>query len=176
MSDLFLVDVTANDYYNFYYNMVAEVNKSVVTALQNTIPNRLMTQRAMNYRNNMLAGGLASHYGPGEFGVMSNFNISTGEFEYAFADQMAGICGIVQKNLAEEILERAKFYCPKDTGYLESTGHIEEEDNVTKIVFDCPYAWYVHEFTWKHHDYPTQAKFLTQAIYEIQNKYGFGWA
>ena len=48
-------------------------------------------------------------------------------------------------------------------------------DGKVRIYNDCPYAWYVEEFTWKHHEYPTRAKFLTTAIYEITQKYGFGW-
>lgn len=177
MSDLFYVDVTNANFYNFYYNMVAEVNKKVITALQSQLPNRLMTQKAMNFRNNVLAGGLRAHHGPGEFGVMANRNISTGEMEFISADQMAGICATVSRNMAEEIVERAIYYCPKKSGYLSESFRIEDNGDGTCTIYnDCPYAWYVEEFTWKKHDYPTQAKFLTTAVYEIQQKYGFGWA
>lgn len=181
MADLFYVDVTNANFYNFYYNMVAEVNKEVITALQSQLPDRLMTQKAMNYRNNVLAGGLAAHHGPGEFGVMANRNISTGELEFISADQMAGICATVSRNMAEEIVERAKYYCPIDTSHdglhLRDCFRIEDNgDGKCTIYNDMPYAWYVEEFTWKKHDYPTQAKFLTTAVYEIQQKYGFGWA
>lgn len=177
MADMFYVDILNTDSYNFYYNMVAEVNQAVISALKSEIPDRLMTQRATDYRNNMLAGGLRKSYGPGEFGVMSNYDRSTGQFEYMLADQMQGICATVSRNLADEIVERAIYYCPKDTGYLASSFRIEDLGNgQCRIYNDCPYAWYVEEFTWKNHDYPTRAKFLTTAVYEIQQKYGFGWA
>lgn len=176
MADMFYVDVIGVDY-NFYYNMVAEVNKAVVQALKSELPDRLMTDRAMNYRNNMLAGGLRGGWGPGEFGVMASKDSVTGDIEYMLASQMQGICATVSRNLADEIVERAIYYCPKDTGYLASSFRIEDLGNgQCRIYNDCPYAWYVEEFTWKNHDYPTRAKFLTTAVYEIQQKYGFGWA
>ena len=174
--NIFYVDIRATDYENFYYNMVAEVNKAVVDLLGSQLDSRLMTDRAMHFRNNVLNGGLAAHHGPGEFGVMGNRNHVTGDIEYIFADQMQGICATVSRNMAEEIVERAIYYCPKDTGYLASSFRIEDQGNGKCIIYnDCPYAWYVEEFTWKHHDYPTQAKFLTTAIYEIEKKYGL-WA
>ena len=177
MGEIFYVDILNADFYNFYYNMVAEVNEAVINAVKSELPDRLMTERAMNFRNNVLNGGLRRSHGPGEFGVMGNFNINTGEIEYLFADQMRGIAATVSHNLAEEIVERAIYYCPKDTGYLSESFRIEDNGDGTCTIFnDCPYAWYVEEFTWKHHDYPTRAKFLTTAVYEIQQKYGFGWA
>lgn len=176
-NDFFYVDVLNADYYNFYYNMVAEVNENVTEALHSMLPDRLMTQGAMNYRNNVLAGGLAAHHGPGEYGVMGNYNINTGELEYMLADRMAGIAAAMARNLADEVLERAIYYCPKDTGLLAESFRIEDKGDGTCIIFnDCPYAWYVHEFTWRNHEYPTRAKFLTTAIYEVQQKYGYGWA
>lgn len=177
MADMFYVDVLNTDSYNFYYNMVAEVNQAVISALKSELPDRLMTQRATDYRNNMLAGGLRKSYGPGEFGVMASYDRSTGSIEYLLADQMKGICATVSRNLADEIVERAIYYCPKDTGLLSESFRVEDLGNgKVRIYNDCPYAWYVEEFTWKHHDYPTRAKFLTTAVYEVQQKYGFGWA
>lgn len=175
--EIFYVDILNSDGYSFYYNMVTELNEAVIKAVKSTLPDRLMTERAMNYRNNMLAGGLKSGQGPGEFGVMGNYNPDTKEIEYMMADQMRGICATVSANLAQEIIERAIYYCPKDTGYLAESFRIEDlGDGKVRIYNDCPYAWYVEEFTWKHHEYPTRAKFLTTAIYEITQKYGFGWA
>lgn len=176
-NEVFYVDVLKANFYNFYYNMVAEVNEKVVEALHSTLPDRLMTKRAMDYRNNMLNGGLASKYGPGEFGVMGNYNINNGDIEYLMAGQMRGIAATVSSNLAEEIVERAKYYCPVNTGFLIESFRIEDIGNgECRIYNDCPYAWYVEEFTWKNHDHPKQAKFLTTAVYEIEQKYGFGWA
>ena len=175
-NDFFYVDIRGSGY-SFYYNMVAEVNEAVTDALKSALPDRLMTGGAMNYRNNMLAGGLAAHHGPGEFGVMGNFNTATGQMEYILADYMKGICATVSMNMAEEIVERAKYYCPVNKGILINSFRIEDlGDGKARIYNDCPYAWYVEEFTWKNHDYPKQAKFLETAVYEIEKKYGFGWA
>lgn len=177
MSEIFYVDILDSGNYNFYYNMVAEVNQAIITALKSELPDRLMTEKAMRYRNGMLAGGLKSGQGPGEFGVMSSYDTKTGNIEYILADQMQGICATVAENLALEIVERAKYYCPVDTGYLIDSFRIENlGDGKCRIYNDCPYAWYVEEFTWKKHNYPKRAKFLTTAVYEIQQKYGFGWA
>ena len=80
-----------------------------------------------------------------------------------------GIASEVSQELAEEVLERALYYCPVDTGRLKESGHIERiNDNKYLVVFDCPYAWYVHEHTWKDHDYPTCAKFLSIAVEEVK--------
>lgn len=80
-----------------------------------------------------------------------------------------GIASEVSQELAEEVLERALYYCPVDTGRLKESGHIERiNDNNCLVVFDCPYAWYVHEHTWKDHDYPTCAKFLSIAVEEVK--------
>ena len=179
--NFFYIDILDTANYTFYYNMVAEVNKGITRALRSELPDRLMTPRAMAYRNNVLAGGLTSGKGPGEFGVMANYDVNTGNIEYLLADSidwhMKGICATVSANMAEEIVERAQYYCPVDKGHLIKCFRIEDLGNgKCRIYNDCHYAWFVEEFTWKHHDYPKRAKFLTTAVFEIQNKYGFGWA
>ena len=173
---MFYMDVREIDNYAFYYNMVAEVNKNV-TKVVGELTDRPISQGAMNYRNNRLAGGLSKSYGPSEFGMMGVKNLNTGKMEYASALDMAGISAKVSKDIAQEILERAIFYCPKDSGYLASTGRIEQmPDGSCRIFFDCPYAYYVHEYTWRKHDFPTCAKFLTLAIQEVETLHGYGWA
>lgn len=108
-----------------------------------------------------------------DYAKVGAFNLKTGETVLIDQSQMAGITKQINEGLAQEILERAKYYCPKDTGYLASTGHIDyETDGTCRITFDCPYAWYVHELTYRNHDYPTSAKFLDIAIQEIYAKYG----
>lgn len=80
-----------------------------------------------------------------------------------------GIAAEVSQSLAEEVLERALYYCPVDTGTLYRSGHIERiNDNTCLVVFSCEYAWYVHEHTWKEHEYPTCAKFLSIAVEEVK--------
>nr|DAG01628.1 MAG TPA: Minor capsid protein [Siphoviridae sp. ct87j35] len=161
MSDRFLVDVRSTDDYTFYYNMLKRVNQHVI----NIVDSKVLANRPMA-RDNYIE----------ETGIMGSYNLQSHDVEYALASQMAGITAGINRELAEQVLERALYYCPVDTGYLRSTGHIEENENGScSVVFDCPYAWYVHEFTWREHDFPTRSHFLIQAVYEIEKEQGW-WA
>lgn len=161
MSDRFLVDVRSTDDYTFYYNMLKRVNQHVI----NIVDSKVLANRTMA-RDNYIE----------ETGIMGSYNLQSHDVEYALASQMAGITAGINRELAEQVLERALYYCPVDTGYLKSTGHIEENENGScSVVFDCPYAWYVHEFTWREHDFPTRSHFLIQAVYEIEKEQGW-WA
>ena len=174
----FYVDITTTDYFNFYYNMVAEVNENVVKVVGDALNLRPMTLGAKQYIAGRQAGGLrAPSKGPSMFGVMGNINRATGEVDFASALDMQGITMAVNRELAEEILALSKYYCPVDTGQLRDSGHIEQNsDGSCRIVYDCSYAWYVHEFSWKNHAYPTRDHFLTQAVYEVEKLHGIGWA
>ena len=161
MSDRFLVDVRSTDDYTFYYNMLRSVNQHVI----NIVDSKVLANRPMA-RDNYITGTQ----------IMGSYNLQSHDVEYALALQMAGITAGINRDLAEQVLERALYYCPVDTGYLRSTGHIEENENGScSVVFDCPYAWYVHEFTWREHDFPTRSHFLIQAVYEIE-KEQWWWA
>lgn len=161
MSDRFLVDVRSTDDYTFYYNMLRSVNQHVI----NIVDSKVLANRPMA-RDNYITGTQ----------IMGSYNLQSHDVEYALALQMAGITAGINRELAEQVLERALYYCPVDTGYLRSTGHIEENENGScSVVFDCPYAWYVHEFTWREHDFPTRSHFLIQAVYEIEKEQGW-WA
>lgn len=161
MSDRFLVDVRSTDDYTFYYNMLKRVNQHVI----NIVDSKVLANRPMA-RDNYIE----------ETGIMGSYNLQSHDVEYALASQMAGITAGINRELAEQVLERALYYCPVDTGYLRSTGHIEENENGScSVVFDCPYAWYVHEFTWREHEFPTRSHFLIQAVYEIEKEQGW-WA
>lgn len=82
---------------------------------------------------------------------------------------------VVNKDIAEKVLERAKYYCPVDTGRLRDSGHIEyNSDGTCYIIFDAPYAFIVHESTWVNHEFPTSAKFLDRAVAEISSFYNIG--
>ena len=81
--------------------------------------------------------------------------------------------------LAEKILERAKHYCPVDTGNLRDSGRVvqSDSDNSCLVVFDASYAWFVHEFTWRNiistgNPYGIH-KFLEVAYQEIMKEEGF---
>ena len=161
MSDRFLVDVRSTDDYTFYYNMLRSVNQHVI----NIVDSKVLANRPMA-RDNYITGTQ----------IMGSYNLQSHDVEYALALQMAGITAGINRELAEQVLERALYYCPVDTGYLRSTGHIEENENGScSVVVDCPYAWYVHEFTWREHDFPTRSHFLIQAVYEIEKEQGW-WA
>lgn len=174
----FYVEVDQTGFYNFYYNMVAEVNENVARVLRDDLNLRPITSDAKTYIQNRQAGGLREpSKGPAMFGVMGNRNQATGELEFISALDMQGITASVNAQLAEEILALAKYYCPVDTGNLRDSGRIEQNpDGSCRIFFDCPYAWYVHEFSWKNHAYPTRDHFLTEAIYVVEKLHGFGWA
>ena len=88
-------------------------------------------------------------------------------------NELNSIKANVNNKIAGEVLERAKYYCPVDTGRLKESGHLEPQpDGSVDVVFDCEYAWYVHEDMNKIHAFPTCAKFLTIAVEEIKKLYG----
>ena len=161
----FYVDVgdsnSAN--YVFYYN----INKLISNGINEAVRKVIGTEAEK---------GLAKDgY---DYARMVQFNLDTGQVEDNEEHfEMQGITASINKELAEEVLQRAIYYCPKDTGFLASSGRIEQNnDGSCRIYFDCGYAWYVHEFSWKQHEFPTCDHFLTRAIYEVQKEHGFGWA
>lgn len=174
----FYVDVNENGFYNFYYNMVAQVNEAVVRVLRDDLNLRPISSSAQAYIQGRQAGGLRTpSKGPAMFGVMGNRNQATGELEFMSALDMQGITAAVNASLAEEILALSNYYCPVDTGRLRDSGRIEQNpDGSCRIFYDCSYAWYVHEFSWKNHAYPTRDHFLTEAIYVVEKLHGIGWA
>ena len=161
---MFYVDVRDIDGYVFYYNVNKEVNKHVQEVLGQELLDKLPTAEkdpSLKY---------------GDYARMGYLNQHTGEMDILEHFGMEGITAVVARNLAEQIVERAKYYCPVQSGLLRNSFRIEDLGNgKCRIYNDCPYAWYVHEFTWRHHDPPTCAKFLTLAIQEVETLHGFGW-
>lgn len=171
---MFYVDIRNSDFYTFYYNMEAEVNKAIWKAVDNNIlqnrPISAEAQANINRRGYLLKEGSA------HLGVMGSYNPHNKEVEFLSAVDMAGITATVNRAMAEEILQRAVYYCPKNTGDLAASGRIEDLGNgKCRVVFDCRYAWYVHEYTWKQHKYPECAKFLSRAVFEVEKLHGFNW-
>lgn len=161
MAEGFYVDINAdNNFYVFYYN----VNKLIATGV-NSVVRSIIGEKAE---------ASLDRTSNSDYSRMVLFDPDSGQvLENNLHFLMQGISAVVNRELAEEILIRAYYYCPKDTGYLASTGRIQEmDDGSCRIFFDCPYAWYVHEFTWKQHDYPTRAHFLTIAIDEVMREHG----
>lgn len=161
----FYVDVGDNNSanYTFYYNISKLISTGVNEAVRKVI--------GTNAEKGLAKDGY-------DYARMVQFNLETGQVEANEGHfEMQGITAAVNKELAEEVLQRAIYYCPKDTGFLASSGRIEQNDDGScRVYFDCGYAWYVHEFSWKQHEFPTCDHFLTRAIYEIQKEHGFGWA
>jgi hypothetical protein len=176
-SDIFYIDVTPGkevEKYMFYYNFrkaaLSGVNEHVKEIIGESNSYRLAMTGA--YMNAILASD-ASRSKDDDYANMGLFNKNTGEVEMVdFRKYMLGITADVNSVIAKEILKRANYYCPVDTGALRDSGHIEYNDDGTcRIVYDCPYAWYVDTFTWKDHTYPTCAKFLERAIEEVSEEY-----
>lgn len=86
--------------------------------------------------------------------------------------------GAVNFELANKILARALLYCPEDTGQLKQSARIQQLANGGyAIIFDAPYAWFVHEFTWRQIDKSknplARHKWLEIAYQEVLKEEGF---
>lgn len=69
--------------------------------------------------------------------------------------------------LGKSILGRAIELCPKDTGFLRSSGTLLDFGTYILIVFTAPYATYVHENMEIAHPNGGRAKFLELALQEF---------
>lgn len=73
---------------------------------------------------------------------------------------------------AHVILKKALYYCPIEFGPLRESGHVETKGKGkgarSRVVFDAPYAVYVHEILTAYHEPPTCAKFLERAVRETR--------
>jgi hypothetical protein len=166
MSDGFYIDVssTKGDYI-FYYNVKKAIERGV----------NINVRKVIGLKNEQLLDKVDTS---GDYAKMGSYDFSTGTVtEINDHFEMRGISMEVNKALAQDILDRAIYYCPKDTGYLASTLHLEDQDDGSvKIVADCPYAWYVHEFTWKKHKFPERSQFLAYAAWEVMKQHGINLA
>lgn len=76
--------------------------------------------------------------------------------------------GTYSYDVAKDILRVAKSLCPVDTGRLVNSGKlVKVGSGEYVIVFDCPYAWYVHENLSANHPNGGTAKFLDKAIISV---------
>lgn len=69
-------------------------------------------------------------------------------------------------DIGTAILGRSTELCPIETGFLRSSGTLYEYNNYIRIIYECPYAIYVHENLEAVHPFG-QAKFLETAAQEI---------
>ena len=162
---MFYVDITDVNYKIFYYNMNAKINEQLQKELHVNL-----YEKVPHYYPSSIADK-----GPGYAGKMVAYDRAKMQaIDIENAHTMAGILASgFSEMLAEEIAERARLYCPVDTGQLvNSIKVIDAGDGSKTVLVDCPYAWYVNEFTWKEHKWPTRAKFLDTAIWEVYKEYG----
>ena len=150
----FYVDVRYNGNFDFYYNMEAMINSHVANVLKikpndlTTLPRNNIAMSNIKQRNNRLVKQGSAH-----LGVIGSKNMSTGQIETHSILDIDGICATVSAKMAQEVLIRAVYYCPKDTGNLAKSGRIEVvNNNECRVVFggyteesgEVPYAWFVH--------------------------------
>jgi hypothetical protein len=92
-------------------------------------------------------------------------------------NSIKGMTPAVLLETLEPILEQAMIYCPVKTGALRDSGYITVDQEGLGGVISAEigfakggipdYAIYVHEDMTKHHEPPTQAKFLQTAVDEV---------
>lgn len=70
-----------------------------------------------------------------------------------------------------EIIAKALYYTPVDTGNLIGSLYIKPITRGFEIGYTADYAVYVHEITENHHEPPTRSKFLEDAAFEIQSDF-----
>ena len=73
------------------------------------------------------------------------------------------------EKIGTAILGLAVERCPIETGFLRSSGKLYVSDNDIRIIFECPYAAYVHDNMSAQHPIG-QAKFLESAAQDILPK------
>lgn len=73
------------------------------------------------------------------------------------------------EDIGRAILGLSTEYCPIETGFLRSSGNLYVYDDHIRIIYECPYAGYVHENINAVHPIG-QAKFLERAAQEILPK------
>lgn len=106
----------------------------------------------------------------GAINKINNINIFYGK---------AGIVAIgenqkdfIYKYIAQRIFDLSQSYVPVETGYLKSTGKIVKNNIGTySIVYTAPYGKFVHEIIGNKHEFPTRAKFLEDAGYEVLTEF-----
>ena len=73
------------------------------------------------------------------------------------------------EKIGTAILGLAVERCPIETGFLRSSGKLYVSNNDIRIIFECPYAAYVHDNMSAQHPIG-QAKFLESAAQDILPK------
>lgn len=79
------------------------------------------------------------------------------------------------QEIANKVYKESQTLVPVDTGQLKSSGRVQPARGPGKtgghqVVYETPYAVFVHERLDQHHDAPTQAKFLEQPFLAHQQE------
>lgn len=73
---------------------------------------------------------------------------------------------------ANTLLKASQPLVPVDKGLLKASGHVEVTGKgmaaQALVVYDAPYAFVVHERLDVHHEPPTQARYLADAIPKVR--------
>lgn len=72
---------------------------------------------------------------------------------------------------AFNILRKALYYTPVDTGNLRDSSYIKPYKRGYEVGYTADYAIHVHEIGFNRHEYPTRYKFLEDAAYETLEEY-----
>lgn len=177
-SDLYYIDVTPgkDTKYMFYYNFKKAAKYGVNEHVREIIGDvyDLALSQAGPYANSLSSGDSNRYKRGGKANLGIFDDKAAGVTEVDFSMYMAGITADVNKAIATEAFLLSQYYCPVDTGRLKNSGRIEYNDDGTcRIVYDCPYAWYVETFTWRNYgSYPTRPAFLKEAIEEVKRRHG----
>ena len=76
--------------------------------------------------------------------------------------------------VAHQILNVAKSLCPVDTGRLRDSGKVIKVGNKYAVLFDCEYAYIVHENMVAKHPNGGTAKFLDIAVQRVLGSFKGG--
>lgn len=89
-------------------------------------------------------------------------------------DSVEGLTPTILVTAMIPIYEQALAWCPEDTGELRESARLDVDEAIrgggrlrASISYGNAQAWYaplVHERTWIHHDPPTRAKWLQEAM------------
>lgn len=107
--------------------------------------------------------------------VNAKFSIDTTFFERAANRLTLRTAGKVEKGIKaaiKKVYDISQVLVPVDTGALKQSGDYlfygSGFNTSGEVFYETYYAGFVHEDWSKHHDYPTQAKYLEDAYRQVR--------
>ena len=137
--------------------------------------------RARTFKPHMGSKQMRTSYGASSNALTAAFRDSMGNIlsEYdRFVEHIEEVTPDILKEAIQPTLDKAVYYCPKNTGELAASAYLEVESrrgqHVVAIGFgkrgQPSYAVYVHEMPYRHEE-PTRSKFLQAAVEEDYNMF-----